>query len=67
MLQTRQGGNLPFNFGGMIKRSMPPRFKAPCSLWRVFADVFSTCIVAKVGTNDNAVTSYVGPLDRLGF
>lgn len=52
MLQTRQGGNLPFNFGGMIKRSMLPRFKAPCSLWRVFADVFSTCIVAKVGTND---------------
>ena len=30
-LQTRQSGNLPFNFGGMIKRSMPPRFKAPCS------------------------------------
>jgi hypothetical protein len=38
-LQTRQSGNLPFNFGGMIKRSMPPCFKAPCSLWRVFAVV----------------------------
>ena len=41
-LQTRQSGNLPFNFGGMIERSMPPRFKAPCSLWRVFAVVAKT-------------------------
>ena len=31
-LQTRQSGNLPFNFGGMTRRSMPPCFKAPCSL-----------------------------------
>ena len=36
-LQARQSGNLPFNFGGMTRRSMPPRFKAPCSLWRAFA------------------------------
>jgi len=36
-LQARQDGNLPFNFGGMTKRSMPPRFKAPCSPWRAFA------------------------------
>jgi len=36
-LQTRQDGNLPFSFGGMTKRSTPPRFKAPCSLWRAFA------------------------------
>uniref|UniRef100_UPI00359C3627 hypothetical protein n=1 Tax=Collinsella aerofaciens TaxID=74426 RepID=UPI00359C3627 len=36
-LQTRQSGNLSFNFGGMTRRSMPPCFKAPCSLWRVFA------------------------------
>jgi len=35
-LQARQGGNLPFNFGGMTMRSMPPRLKAPCSLWRAF-------------------------------
>jgi len=41
-LQTRQSGNLPFNFGGMTKRSMPPCFKAPCSLWRVFADFAKT-------------------------
>ena len=27
----------------MTKRSMPPRFKAPCSLWRAFADFCSTC------------------------
>ena len=36
-LQARQSGNLPFNFGGMTRRSMPPCFKAPCSLWRAFA------------------------------
>ena len=41
-LQARQSGNLPFNFGGMIKRSMPPCFKAPCSLWRAFAVVAKT-------------------------
>ena len=41
-LQTRQSGNLPFSFSGMIKRSMPPRFKAPCSFWRVFAAVAKT-------------------------
>ena len=27
----------------MTRRSMPPRFKAPCSLWRAFADFCSTC------------------------
>ncbi len=41
-LQARQSGNLPFNFGGMTRRSMPPRFKAPCSLWRAFAVVAKT-------------------------
>ena len=41
-LQTRQSGNLPFNFGGMTRRSMPLCFKAPCSLWRVFADFAKT-------------------------
>jgi hypothetical protein len=41
-LQARQSGNLPFSFGGMTKRSMPPCFKAPCSLWRVFAVVAKT-------------------------
>ena len=41
-LQTRQSGNLPFHFGGMTRRSMPPRFKAPCLLWRVFADFAKT-------------------------
>ena len=53
-LQTRQSGNLPFNFGGMIKRSMPPRFKAPCSLWRVFAHM-----------TQSAVKSHNGPAVRL--
>ena len=38
-LRARQSGNLPFNFSGMTKRSMPPCFKAPCSLWRAFAVV----------------------------
>ena len=28
-LKPRQSGNLPFNFGDMTRRSMPPRFKAP--------------------------------------
>ena len=32
----------------MTKRSMPPRFKAPCSLWRAFADFCSTCGVGGV-------------------
>ena len=45
MLQTRQSGNLPFSFGGMTRRSMPPRFKAPCSLWRVFADIAKTSTI----------------------
>ncbi|WP_373199438.1 hypothetical protein, partial [Collinsella aerofaciens] len=53
-LQTRQSGNLPFNFGGMIKRSMPPRFKAPCSPWRDFAHM-----------TQSAVKSRNGPADRL--
>ena len=33
----------------MTRRSMPSSFKAPCSLWRVFADFFSTYGVAIVG------------------
>ena len=53
-LQTRQSGNLPFNFGGMTRRSMPPCFKAPCSLWRVFAHM-----------TQSAVKSHNGPADRL--
>ena len=53
-LQARQSGNLPFNFGGMIRRSMPPCFKAPCSLWRVFAHM-----------TQSAVKSHNGPADRL--
>ena len=32
----------------MTKRSMLPRFKAPCSLWRAFADFCSTCGVGGV-------------------
>ncbi len=28
----------------MIKRSMPPRFKAPCSLWRVFAHMTQSAV-----------------------
>ena len=32
----------------MIKRSMPPCFKAPCSLWRAFADFCSTCGVGGI-------------------
>jgi len=53
-LQARQSGNLPFNFGGMTKRSMPPCFKAPCSLWRAFAHM-----------TQSAVKSHNGPADRL--
>ena len=41
-LQARQSGNLPFNFGGMTIRSMPPLFKAPFSRVRVFAVVAKT-------------------------
>ncbi|WP_347494272.1 hypothetical protein, partial [Collinsella aerofaciens] len=52
-LQARQSGNLPFNFGGMTKRSMPPRFKAPCSPWRAFAHM-----------TQSAVKSHNGPADR---
>ena len=32
----------------MTKRSMPPRFKALCSLWRAFADFCSICGVGGV-------------------
>ena len=53
-LQARQSGNLPFNFSGMTKRSMPPRFKAPCSRVRVFAHM-----------TQSAVKSHNGPADRL--
>jgi len=53
-LQARQSGNLPFSFGGMTRRSMPPKLKGRLPLWRAFAHM-----------TQSAVKSHNGPADRL--
>ncbi|WP_373199547.1 hypothetical protein, partial [Collinsella aerofaciens] len=53
-LQTRQSGNLTFNFKGATRRSASFHFTSPCSLGAVFAHM-----------TQSAVKSRNGPADRL--